>query len=82
VTIGPMTSATMTALETADFARIACQKCRVSELYPRSPSILNRITSFYPYKCNRCGHNQQRFRFNLVTVPFGIFLGVMLTGAV
>lgn len=66
------------ALETAASPKIACNKCKTSELRPRSPSILDRITSFYPYKCARCGHKQQRFRFKLACVPFALILGVAL----
>lgn len=69
-----------TASETGDFVRIACHKCRMSELRPKSPSLVHRITSLYPYKCNRCGHNQQRFRFSLATIPCALFFCALLVG--
>jgi hypothetical protein len=67
-------------LETGGFATIACNKCKTSELRPRSPSTLDRITSFYPFKCARCGHNQQRFRFKRTGVQSTFIVGAVLVG--
>jgi hypothetical protein len=59
---------------------MACSKCKAGELRRRTPSLLDRIISFYPYSCGRCGHHQRRFRFSLLSVLFPLFLCALLSG--
>jgi hypothetical protein len=75
-----MTTPTVMPFQGVQFTKLACSKCRTAELRMRKPSIRDRITSFYRYKCTRCGHTQMRFRFD-ACLPAALLLTAMLGGA-
>ena len=71
-------SGTMTIQATP--TKKACIKCKKAELHLCQPSILDRLTSFYPYSCEHCGHFQKRFHITAVGIIFPVCLGLLLSG--
>ncbi len=76
-----MTTPTVLPFEAAHFAKIACSKCKTRELRMWEPTIWDRITSFYRYKCMRCGHSQMRFRFEACLPPALLIIAMFGGGA-
>lgn len=75
-----MTTPTAIPFQAEQFAKITCGKCRTKELRMQEPSIWDRITSFYRYKCMRCGHNQLSFQFE-ACLPAALLITAIFSGA-
>jgi len=58
-----------------DSPKLLCGKCRTAGLTRRTTRLVHLLTSFYPYKCDRCGHRQKKFRLTPAILIPAILLG-------
>ena len=67
---------------TASDAKWLCRNCKSPGLRRRTPSLLDRITSFFPYTCPRCNCHQKKFRLTFsILIPL-VFGGMAVAGIV